>query len=380
MNRSEEGIWFMTRYVPILKGKQGELDALLKTRKSLKTSIAPLVEIPPIPPKYLAGEDDPIPSKSIDSHVEDTAANLVEALAGYTTVYIDGFYIEEEPDLEDGTEPSARIFQILRDAKVPFIPVVGLDRIDQYADSVRTAVKSDGRGCCLRINVEDLDQPPKTLKDLIAALLAEIGLHPDAVDLLVDYGPAVPSKSALLLQMNGLPDVKKWRTLTVASSSFPVDMSQVAQNSLAEFERKEWRAWTYLRSNLESVTRMPNYSDYGINHPAISEIDPRIMRLSPNIRYSASLNYVVAKGSAYPRKTDKTKKPNTKAADQYPKLAKMVISHPAWKTGKFSWGDEYIEKCSHKECVGNSTNWRSVGTCHHLAFVAHQLSSLHEPE
>jgi hypothetical protein len=267
----------MTRYVPILKGKQGELDALLKTRKSLKTSIAPLVEIPPIPPKYLAGEDDPIPSKSIDSHVEDTAANLVAALAGYTTVYIDGFYIEEEPDLEDGTEPSARIFQTLRDAQLPFIPVIGLDRIDQYAATVRAAVKKDGRGCCLRINVDDLDQPPKTLKDLMAALLAEIGLHPDSVDLLVDYGPVVPSKSALLLQMNALPDVKKWRTLTVASSSFPIDMSQVAQNSLAEFERKEWGAWTYLRSNLESVTRMPSYSDYGINHPAISEIDPRIM-------------------------------------------------------------------------------------------------------
>ena len=368
----------MQSYTPILKGKQGELDALFQTKKALKSQVTPLIEIPPITLKYLQGEDDPVPSKSIDSHVKATADKLVEALGGYASVFVDGFYIEEEPDLEDGTEPSAYIFDALSSAGISFVPVIGLERVDQYTASVKAATAQNGSGCCLRISAVDLDTPPKTLGALIKSLLSELKVESKDVDLLVDYGPLVPGKSALLLQLNALPEINAWRTLTVASSSFPADMSQVAQDTVDELERKEWEAWLYLRANLESLTRMPIYGDYGINHPVLSEIDPRVMRLSPNIRYTSTLKYVVAKGSAYPRKKDKTQKANMKAADQYPKLAKKIMSHASWKTAKFSWGDAYIDSCSRKECVGNSTNWRAVGTCHHIALVANQLTSLPE--
>jgi len=251
-----------------------------------------------------------------------------------------------------------------------------LDRVAEYTAAVADAIKVDGNGCCLRLTNVDLDVPPNQLIKLIDSLLEELGISPSKVDLLVDYGPEVPAKSALLYQLNALPYLTDWRNLVVASSSFPTDMSAVAPDSLVEFERKEWSAWSYLRANNESVKRMPIYGDYGINHPVLSEIDPRVMRLSPNIRYTSTLNYVVAKGKAYPRKNDKTKKANTKAADQLPKLAKLITSHKSWRTGKFSWGDAFIEACSNKECVGNATDWRAVGTSHHIASVVHQLSSL----
>lgn len=363
-------------YVSILKGKQGELKALTNTRKQEKAKLLPLIEIPPVPLKYVDGSEDPIQAKSIEAHITDTSEKLCQSLLGFEQVLVDGFYVEEDDALPNGLEPIAELFNKLRAAKIPFIPVVGLDRVEEYSAAIADAVEEDGNGCCLRLTNVDLDVPPNQLIKLIDSLLAELKIMPSKVDLLVDYGPEVPVKSALLYQLNALPYLMDWRNLVVASSSFPTDMSNVAPDSLVEFERKEWSAWSYLRANSESVKRLPIYGDYGINHPVLSDIDPRLMRLSPNIRYTSTLNYVVAKGRAYPRKNDKTKKANTKAADQLPKLAKLITSHKSWKTGEFSWGDAFIEACSNKACVGNATDWRAVGTSHHIAFVVHQLSSL----
>ncbi len=256
-----------------------------------------------------------------------------------------------------------------------FVPVIGLDRVKEYGQAVREAVSNDKRGCCLRLVESDLE----ALADLeaqVESLLDFIRVDASQVDLLVDFGPTVPSRSALAYQINALPFLKKWRSLTVASSSFPLNMAEVAQNSIVEFERREWTAWTFLRSKRKTLVRMPTFGDYAINHPGLVEIDPRIMRMSPNIRYTAELNYVVAKGEAYSRKKDRTKKSGVAASDQYPKLAKMIMNHASWAGKKFSWGDTFIEACSRRACVGSPTNWRAVGTSHHIACVVRQIASL----
>jgi hypothetical protein len=368
-------------YVPILKGKQGELDALKNTSKKIIGRFTPLLEIPPIPPAYLPGQDDPIPSKTIDAHVAHVSEKFTEALENYPSVFVDGYYIETEDELADGTSPVDTIFQTLRAQKVGFIPTVGIDRVEDYAESVKSAIKSDGRGCCLRLVESDLegivDLPPQ-----VESFLKFLGLKAKDVDLLLDFGPKVPSKAALPFQIDALPLVKEWRTLTIASSSFPVDLSGRAQNSVGAIDREEWVAWLSLRNKQKSLKRMPTYGDYTINHPVLSEIDPRIMSMSPNIRYSDDTSYVIAKGQAIPRKKKKPT-PEEEAARnkllpkiQYPKLAAKIKNHPSWKGEKFSWGDKFIDACSHKECVGSATNWRAVGTCHHIAVVVQQIASL----
>ena len=157
------------------------------------------------------------------------------------------------------------------------------------------------------------------------------------VDLIVDFGPRVPSKAALPYQIDALPLITDWRTLTVAASSFPVDMSGIARNSIEEIDREEWLSWLSLRGKRKALQRMPTYGDYTINHPVLNEIDPRIMSMSPNIRYTNSTNYVIAKGQAIPRKK---KNPTTEEEEarkkllpneQYPKLSAKIKNHPSWK-------------------------------------------------
>jgi len=368
-------------YVPILKGKQGELTAIKNTAPKLMKQFTPLLEIPPIPPKYIEGQDEPIPSKSIDAHVEYIGEKFSDALAGVSSVFIDGLYIEAEDELLDGSSPTTAIFQALRNTKTCFIPTVGLDRVEDYVESVREAAKNDGRGCCVRLFESDLEGISE-LAPQVESLLKVLGLKPKDIDLLVDFGPRVPSKAALPYQIDTLPHVKEWRSLTVAASSFPVDMSKIAQNSIAESAREEWIAWLSLRSRQKNILRLPSYGDYSINHPVLSEIDPRIINMSPNIRYTADINYVIVKGQAIPRKKKKATKQEEEARnkllpnEQYPKLAARLKNHPSWKGEKFSWGDKFIETCSRKGCVGNPTDWRAVGACHHIAVVLQQLANL----
>jgi len=76
-----------SHYVPILKGKQGELNALQSTDPKLLTKVTPLVEIPPIPPAWPEGENQkPVPGKTIDEHIKSVAKAFTKALKEASTV------------------------------------------------------------------------------------------------------------------------------------------------------------------------------------------------------------------------------------------------------------------------------------------------------
>lgn len=370
-----------SHYVPILKGKQGEFDALYKITSAEQIQrFTPLIEIPPIAPSYPGPNSPPVPSKTIDDHVVDVSENLAKAVKNLPAIFVDGFYIEEEEDLNDGVSPIDGVFSSLRTAGVGFIPVIGIDRVEDYADSVANAINVDNRGCCLRLVEADIDGIAE-LGEQISSLLETLSIKPGEVDLLVDFGPKVPPKSALPFMIDALPLISEWRTFTLASSSFPADMSDVKKNSIKELEREEWTAWNSLRSK-SNIKRMPAYSDYGINHPILAEYNPFTMSMSVNIRYTDDLNYVVAKGQAQPRKKwantpEKVKQREQLAPGvQYPKLAASIKNHSAWKGETFSWGDGFIDKCSRKECVGSATDWRAVGMNHHIALVVQQIANL----
>ena len=74
-------------YVPILKGKKGELAALAKA-DSLQ-HFTPLVEVMPIPLTY-PEEGEPYPSKTIDKHIKDTASGFIRAMGILPSVFVDG--------------------------------------------------------------------------------------------------------------------------------------------------------------------------------------------------------------------------------------------------------------------------------------------------
>jgi len=226
-----------SHYVPILKGKQGELNALINTNPKHLKKFTPFMEVPRIPLEY--PEDKKVgPAKSIDQHVIDVGKSFAKALKDVPSFFLDGYYIELEDELQDGSSPIDALFGALRTTKLPFIPVVGLDRVEDYIDSVKGAVQKDKRGCCLRLWEPDLEGFAE-LGDQINGLLSNLSVAPNEVDLLIDFGPKVPAKSALPFIIDSLPSLGEWRTLTVASCSFPSTMMAIKQNKIEDLEREE---------------------------------------------------------------------------------------------------------------------------------------------
>lgn len=100
-----------THYVPILKGKQGELNALQDTNPKLLTKFTPLIEIPPIPPAWPEGENQkPIPAKTIDEHIKAVAKarGPLGLDLGATYLIQDAAY---DRWLVPGSEPRVRTIQ-----------------------------------------------------------------------------------------------------------------------------------------------------------------------------------------------------------------------------------------------------------------------------
>lgn len=366
-------------YVPILKGKMGELLALAKADNPKQ--FTPLVEVVPVPWVY-PEKGEPYLSKTMDRHIKDTATSFKQAMGILPRVFIDGFHIEKET-LQDGSSPMAELFSRLRSGGINVVPTIGLDREEEYANAVRDAIATDKRGCCLRLWESDLEGI-SDLESQISSLLRMLSVNPESTHLLIDFKDKVPPKVALPLLVNALPRVNEWATLTLSSSAFPQFISDLKTNKIEELERSEWLAWVYVRtSQIAGKKRLPTFSDYGINHPSlVEEQNPRKIRVSPNIRYTSSTSYVVAKGQAPPRKK-KDETAEQEAARkrllpsvQYPKLAAMIKEHSSWKGGPFSWGDGFIDRCSQKRCTGSGSDWRGVGASHHIALVLQQIANL----
>ena len=136
--------------------------------------------------------------------------------------------------------------------------------------------------------------------------------------------------------------------------------------SVTPIPRIEWTVWRSLivRSRLP---RLPAFGDYAISHPQPSEVDPRIMRPSASIRYTANDAWLVLKGRNL----------RDYGYAEFYDVCRDLVARPEYSGPSFSWGDWYIEECANQRVgTGNLTTWRKVGTSHHLAFVTRQIASL----
>jgi hypothetical protein len=75
-------------------------------------------------------------------------------------------------------------FTGLREANIPFTPVIGLDRLEDSADAVKTVIHADKRGCCLRLFESDIESISDT-EDQIKSLLDALSIKASEVDLLL---------------------------------------------------------------------------------------------------------------------------------------------------------------------------------------------------
>lgn len=355
-------------YVPCLRWKQGEYQALLQLSEDTKNYVTPLVEVPEMGYDFETGLNE----KSVDKHLAPFAKR-VRVKWQQRACFVDVKLIGGTVRMADGSHPVKFIFDGLRHHVCLAIPVTGISRSAAYCGAVSETVSKDKRGLCIRIGIEESASP--SLRAGIDALLSNNGVKAEECDLVLDLGapnfvPIDGFTKVIDALIRELPYLAKWRTLTVIGTSFPPSMAEI-RNSPAQIERREWLLYKRLVANLSKANiRIPTFGDYAVSHPDVSKMDMRIMKPSATIRYTSDDAWLIVKG------------PNVReyGFGQYRNHCQTVINSPHYSGPEFSAGDAYISNCANgSELTGNLTTWRRVGTNHHIEKVKHDIANLFSP-
>lgn len=354
-------------YVPILKGKLGEYGALETLEPLPKSRLTPLIELWPIPWDFEAER----PAKSIDTHLKKVAQSAKKHWGTERPLFLDLLYIASSEVMKDGRHPLNYVFDEARGHGVQLIPTTGINRDTSYQEAVRDTITVDGRGVCIRLENDDFEDIAE-LNGELSKLLKFFQLSPAETDLVMDFkelseGQTSPIIIAVRSILNSLLDVNDWRTITFTGTGFPENLSQLSSSRINRRPRTEWVIWTALANNRNRIPRLPTFGDYAIAHPEPVEVDPRLMRMSANLRYTTSNDWIILKG----------RNVRDYGYEQFNGLCRILTQLPEYSGPSLSWGDNYIRNCaSDIEGPGSATTWRKVGTNHHLTFVTEQLASL----
>jgi hypothetical protein len=204
-------------------------------------------------------------------------------------------------------------------------------------------------------------------------LVGRLGVQPEVIDLLFDLrvieSVGVDQTLAVVMAAaSKLPMAARWRSFTVAGSSYPSDMAGFAPSSVSRIPRIEWTLWRAVCGRRSEIPRTPGYGDYGIVHPVLLDLDPRKITLGGKIRYTLENEWMILRGHSFKKGV---------GYKQYHSLAQQLNGDSSFRGKDFSWGDRYVTACANHEVKsGNLTTWISVDTNHHLTFVVNQLANI----
>lgn len=352
-------------YVPCLRWKMGEYQAITRLNDETKGLITPLIEVPEIGFDFAKGE----PAKSVDKHLAPFSKRVAKKW-GRRPCFVDLNLLEPSERMSDGKHILRFVFDDLRSENCEAVPVTSPDRVPAYQTAVEQTLLKDGRGLCIRLTIEAAGKVDA--KNSIDALLERIGLEVTECDLVIDLG-APPNFEpiegfAKLTEaiVRKIPYLSLWRTFTIIGTAFPPSMSEIEKGSTM-VPRLEWMLYKIIAKSLaQNGVRVPTFGDYAINHTDILPRDMRLLKPSATIRYTADDSWLIVKGTNV----------RDNGFGQYRDLCRTVVDSQHYAGSDFSWGDEYIENCAAgSESTGNLTTWRGVGTNRHIEKVVFDVAS-----
>lgn len=350
-----------SHYVPILKVKRGEKQALRRISSTLQPRIVPLLEIV---------ERKAEKSPQVSQHLDNAFKDLAPSVQPYARCFLDTREIAP-----DGAAAALEVFQRASSEGIVFTPVTGICR----SIDLQAALDHRIHGVALRLERKEFEGGGLAIK--VGDFLQQHGLQPEEIDLIIDLGPVedlIADGIAALTAafMADVPDHQRWRTFTVSACSFPKSMGSVDRNSYALIKRDEWLAWkNHLYASRHGLSRLPTFSDYAIQHPAgVEGFDPKTMQVSAAIRYTLADDWLLIKGES-----TRFKRP----VSQFPALAtRLVYGH---LRNHFA-GAAHCDGCASMKAaadgaprLGSAEAWRRLGTIHHISTVMQGLALLPLP-
>lgn len=334
-------------YVPILKSKRAEFRALQQLTTDVKLKLTPLIDVIPVPWDHATDR----PRKSLKQHLDSIITYVAQSWPIDYPFFIDLTFVN---DFVNGKHSLMYCLDILRVQGRTVIPVTGIDFDDNYYAALSESLPSSNSGLCIRISTVDLDDFDE-LSMSLENLLSKLHLSPLHCDIILDFQtlpiPEVSDPAAYISNViNIFPRLQEWRTFTIAASSFP-KILEMSANTMDFIARDEYQIWSTI-IQAEQGERLPSYSDYTIQHPDMTDVDYRKIKISVNLRYATPTNWLVYKG----------REKNRYGHNQFNQICRDIINRPEYNGQNYSAGDHYIYCCAHNtDGPGNTETWRRVG-------------------
>lgn len=353
-----------TDYVPLLRWRMGEYQALERLDPELKAGVIPLIEV--LPPDY----DFELrkPKKNIGEQLTPFAKQLKKRW-GDGPALLDAGQLPTDIRMDDGRHPLTFLFDETRAQGAELTPVTSLDRDNDYQHAVFLIGAVDGRGAALRCTLDEVLDPD--FNDNVAALLARLEIEVEALDILLDlqcpaYDPQDGLVAVVTAALSSATIFSDARSVTILATSFPDSLSDLKQ-AIQFLPRREWVLYKALVASLPQNVRRPGFGDYAVAAVTFAQGDMRFMRGSPNIRYAVDDGWLVAKG----------KRDKGGGNQAYPGLCSYLTASGRFLGPSFSAGSAYIDGCrTGSEKRGNQTTWKWVATNHHITKVVNDLATL----
>ena len=274
----------LRRYVPCLRWKQGEYQALLHLSPEMRDAIVPLIEVAEIGFDFETRE----PCKSIDKHLNAFAKRMLDKW-GQRNCFVDMKLIGPCERMADGKHPAAFVFDDLRSKGILAIPTLNLRQDTGLRAAIKEASDKDGRGVCLRVRLEEAGNPH--IRSSVDKLLSSVGTMAEQCDFILDmeapnFEPLDGLAGLLEILVSGLPHLDSWRSIGLIGTSFPASMAELPMG-LSTVRRSEWQLYKNLAVRLaRQGLRLPSFGDYVISHPAVALMYMRFVKPSASLRYT----------------------------------------------------------------------------------------------
>lgn len=349
-------------YVPALRWRQGEYQALLELTDPVKNQIVPLITIPDIEYDF----EEKRPKKSIQDHVYPFA-NRYQKKWDKRPAWLSVHKNILGKLMDNGKDIFTHVFDELRMLNANAIPAIPL-RVDAVSIcAVKAIVKQDNRGIAILIRLEDLMKPD--LKACLQTLALGLDAEPSDIDLIIDlsapnFEPYDAFANVLIMTLRKIGDLNIFRNFILIGTAIPETFKDVAKG-IDEIPRHDWLFYQTLIAKLPADMRQPNFGDYTIVHPEFTPVDMRKIKSSGKIIYTAPQYWSVYKGGAF-----------RENPEQMHNHCSAIVDTAIFKGSGYSSGDDYIAKCARREeGPGNQTTWKKVAINHHITQAVDELAT-----
>ncbi len=345
-----------TAYVPILKARQAEIKALLKSPAGLEpTPLFELQRAAAASVDRVTGEIRRRKSTATDaSYFIDDVARLWDA-----PLYIDVARVAAPG--ERGTWWSLlKLINDLAPEPVELMPVLHLD--DNPSDTAAAAgiAATTGRAA-VRIFMEQVRSTPTVVGGVTTSIAGALGLPATAIDAVLDWGDRTEGFSLDDLESDTVSVINNLGPHGAVITAGTPNSEAFVQVGDWRPLRREWLLWLRLAHAGHSVV----FGDYALYPPS----DPVPARPQyGHLRYSSGDRLYVHR-RAMPSG-------GGGLAGAFKTCCEHVVSHTHWLGGAFSGADGRIEDITlDADKESSAGGWRQIAAEHHFHLVAEQLTS-----